>query len=157
MPSKHESSKPTKRAVLSKRNSTLLKPPKDYERFRYLLEYLQQPLQPLVSYTTGHTHEDFPSNMLAYYLLTSIQLNNLAHHFHQVWPPVNETFSYTVYVPTWIDAGDEEHESLKSRRSRFGKFIGLSRDWLSEENFQVSAKVEQLLRNIENDYYGLSQ
>lgn len=158
MPSRPAPSKSSERAVhLPAETYILLKPPKDHGKFLYLLDYLRQPVQPLVSCTTGRSHEDFPPTVLSYCLLTSNQLNNLAYHFHQVWPPVSETFSYVVQVPVWLDSSDEAHENLKFRRSCFGKFIGLSRDWLFEDNPAMSFQIEHMLKGIENDYYRLRQ
>ena len=153
MPSNSASSKSAGRTVHSIGTYIFLKPSKDHARFLYLLEYLRQPLQPLVSCTTGHTHEHFPPNVLAYHLLTSNQLNDLAFHFHQVWPPISETFNYPIQMLTWIGTGDEEQEVLKSRRSRFGKFIGLSPEFLFRDDLAMGFKVQQLLTDLENDYY----
>ena len=157
MPSNPARSKSTGRAVHSIGTYIFPKPSNDHARFLCLLEYLRQPLQPLVSCTSGPAHADFPPNVLAYYLLTSNQLNDLALHFHQVWPPISETFNYPIQVPTWVGTGDEEQEALKSRRSRFGKFIGLSPEFLLGDDLAMGCKVQQLLTDFENDYDKLRQ
>lgn len=152
------SSKSSKRAVhLSPDTSTPLNSPKYRGEFIYLLDYLRQPLLPLVSCTTGQPHEDFPPTVLSYCLLTSNQLNDLAYHFHQIWPPVSETFNYVVQGPVWLDTSDKAHENLKCRRSRFGKFIGLPRDWLFEDDPGMSFQIEVMLKGIEDDYYRLRE
>lgn len=158
MPSGPAPSKSPERAVsFSADIFVLLKPPKEHGKFLYLLDYLRQPLQPLVSCITGQPHEDFPPTVLSYCLLTSSQLNDLAYHFHQVWPPVSETFNYVVQVPVWLDTSHKAHENLKSRRSCFGKFIGLSRDWLFEGDPDMSFQIKHMLKGIENDYYNPRQ
>ena len=158
MSSEPTPSKSSKRTVhLSPDHYILSKSPKDRGKFNNLLDYLRQPLQPLVSCTTGQSHEDFPPTVLSYCLLTSNQLNDLAYHFHQIWSPVCETFNYVVQGPVWLDTSDEAHENLKCRRSRFGKFIGLRRDWLFEGDPSMSFQIELMLKGIENDYYRLRE
>ncbi|EAW15154.1 uncharacterized protein ACLA_058110 [Aspergillus clavatus NRRL 1] len=93
--------------------------------FHSVLRHLQTPLCPLVSSTTGLQHPDFPKTLLAYHLLTSQQLDDLARHFHQVWPPLPATISYPVMIRAWIGTEDEDMVDLQTKRRRFGHFIGL--------------------------------
>ncbi|KAJ5152461.1 hypothetical protein N7492_009741 [Penicillium capsulatum] len=93
-----------------------------------LLRYLQTPLSPLVSTTTGHCHPSFPANVLAYHLLTLQQLDELAIHYHQVLPATVETEEYGFAMEPWIGAPDEAHVDIDTRRKRFGRFIGLNID-----------------------------
>lgn len=83
------------------------------------------PLDPLVSSGLGQQHPDFPATILAFYLLTSTQLDNLARHFHQIWPPVDATSQYPVQMAAWIGTSQEHETSLYTKRLRFGLFIGL--------------------------------
>ncbi|PKY06993.1 Arabinanase/levansucrase/invertase [Aspergillus campestris IBT 28561] len=93
--------------------------------FHPVLRHLRTPLCPLVSSTTGLQHPDFPKNLLSFHLLTSAQLDNLARHFHQVWPPLPATTSYPVMVQAWLGLDGEVQVDLSTKRRRFGRFIGL--------------------------------
>jgi len=101
-----------------------------------VIAHLRTTLHPLVSATTGVQHPFFPKTLLSYHLLTSSQLDELARHYHQVTPPVLGTFSYPVTIPAWVHPrangkrtryGSEElmDVDLKTKRRRFGRFIGL--------------------------------
>lgn len=63
--------------------------------------------------------------MLAYNLLTSEQVDNLARHFHQVWPPVPASYNYPVYITPWIGTPEESTIDLPTRVRRLGRFFGL--------------------------------
>ncbi|KAL2000442.1 hypothetical protein VTN02DRAFT_3063 [Thermoascus thermophilus] len=89
------------------------------------VQHLARPLVPLVSITTGRPHPDFPRTILAYHLLSSAQLDDLARHYHQVWPPVPETFGYPLRVPAWIGTAHEHAVDIETKRRRFGRFVGL--------------------------------
>ena len=99
------------------------------------LSHLRTPLHPLVSSVTGTQHPDFPRNLLAFHLLTNSQLDELARHYHQVWPPVQETFWYPIWVKGWVSSSpsvlqaemreDASLVDLATKRRRFGRFIGL--------------------------------
>lgn len=90
------------------------------------INHLLTPLNPLISVSTGQTHPSFPPNLLSYRLLTSSQLDDLARHYHQVYPPVQETAWYPVTIPPWIGVdGDGKGVDLATKRRRFGRFIGL--------------------------------
>ncbi|KAJ5156566.1 hypothetical protein N7492_009369 [Penicillium capsulatum] len=93
--------------------------------FSELLDYLRTPIAPLVSCTTGQVGPDFPKNALAYLLLTSTQLDNLARHYHQVWPPTAETHIYPKHITPWLGNPAEASIDLETKRYRFGVFIGL--------------------------------
>ncbi|KAJ5626092.1 hypothetical protein N7510_002401 [Penicillium lagena] len=93
--------------------------------FLPLLHHLSSPLHPLVSSTTGHPHPEFPVTLLAYHLLTASQLDSLAVHFHQVWPPVPATSLYPIRILPWIGTPEEKDVGLATKRRRFGQFIGL--------------------------------
>lgn len=93
--------------------------------FHPVLRHLRTPLCPLVSSTTGLQHSDFPRSLLSFHLLTSAQLDNLARHFHQVWPPLPATTSYPVTVQAWLGTDGSGQVDLSTKRRRFGRFIGL--------------------------------
>ncbi|KAF7595832.1 hypothetical protein BBP40_004644 [Aspergillus hancockii] len=95
--------------------------------FLLTLNHLRTRLYPLVSSTTALPHPEFPPTLLAYHLLTSRQLDTLAIHYHQVWPPVPATDSYPVVIPPWIGTENEKDLDLETKRRRFGRFIGLQR------------------------------
>lgn len=90
------------------------------------LEHLSQHLVELVSLTTSLAHPSFPDSLLKYHLLTNAQLDDLARHYHQVWPPTAETFQYPVPVPAWIGTANEHTVDIETKRRRLGRFIGLT-------------------------------
>lgn len=103
----------------------------------HVIAHLRTPLHPLVSSVTGVQHPDFPRNLLAFHLLTDVQLDELAMHYHQVWPPVQATFLYPVWVPGWVPSSSSSVVEgcqggdgmgvvdLETKRRRFGRFIGM--------------------------------
>lgn len=93
--------------------------------FHSLLEHLSIPIHPFISCIDGSVHSDFPETLLAYHLLTSDALDNLARHYHQVSPPVHGTSLYPNQIEAWIGTPDEVTTGLKTKRFRFGRFIGL--------------------------------
>ncbi|GFF41290.1 hypothetical protein IFM58399_06213 [Aspergillus lentulus] len=101
------------------------RPKKVHPSFQPILRHLRTPLCPLISSTTGQQHPAFPKTLLAYHLLTSRQLDDLARHFHQVWPSVEATRAYPVSIPAWIGTQGEKSVDLQTKRRRFGRFIGL--------------------------------
>jgi hypothetical protein len=96
-----------------------------HPNFHPLIHHLQQRLKPLVSVTTDKTHPGFPTTLLAYNLLTMEQVDNLARHFHQVWPPLPHSGDYPVPIRPWLGTPGERDVDLETRRRRFGRFIGL--------------------------------
>ena len=120
-------------------------PPKYYLRVRqlnaaqtaaafvYAIEHLKTPLVPLISVTTGLPHPEFPRSILQYHLLTHPQLDDLARFYHQISPPVRETFRYPARVPAWVssDKNRDDREGkgrdvdLETKRRRWGRFVGL--------------------------------
>ncbi|OQE34521.1 hypothetical protein PENCOP_c017G05811 [Penicillium coprophilum] len=99
--------------------------PNFHPQFLPLLRHLSAQLWPLVNCETGLQHPDFPPNMLAYNLLTSEQVDNLARHFHQVYPPVPASFHYPVYITPWIGTTEEKTLDLPTKIKRMGRFFGL--------------------------------
>ncbi|KAL2854264.1 hypothetical protein BJY01DRAFT_243792 [Aspergillus pseudoustus] len=96
--------------------------------FHPTLDRLARPLHPLISVTTGLAHPSFPKSILAYNMLTSCELNDLAIHFHQVYPPTRETFRYPLPVKPWVATNGFVRElgvDVEVKRRRFGRFIGL--------------------------------
>ncbi|KAL2798145.1 hypothetical protein BJX66DRAFT_334486 [Aspergillus keveii] len=101
---------------------------KFHPEFEPTIARLSRPLHPLVSITTGLTHPFFPKSMLAFNILTSSELNELAIHFHQTYPPTRETFRYPLPVKPWIATNGLVRDlglDVEVKRRRFGKFIGL--------------------------------
>ena len=66
------------------------------------LQHLCTPLIPLVSVSTGLAHPEFPTSLLQYHLLTHEQVDDLARWYHQVSPPVAETWKYPCPIPGWV-------------------------------------------------------
>ncbi|KAJ5664721.1 hypothetical protein N7462_011534 [Penicillium macrosclerotiorum] len=96
-----------------------------HPQFFQLLDHFRTPLHPLISCTNGQAHPDFPPNILAFHLLTSCQLDNLAYYYHQVWPATVDTKDYPVSIRPWLGTPYEATIDLATKRRRFGQFIGL--------------------------------
>lgn len=131
--------------------------------FLGLVRHLQIPLAPLVSVTTGQLHPDFPTTMLAFNLLTSPQLDRLAHHFHQTWPPTSASWQYPAYLSPWIGTPEESDTSLHTKRMRFGSFIGLRDCEMSDIEYNntyhtrmrgstLGVRVFRVLQSLEEDW-----
>ncbi|KKK22006.1 hypothetical protein AOCH_003870 [Aspergillus ochraceoroseus] len=97
-----ETPQPRTQNTQSTHNPGPAHPRKPHPWFRLTIHYFATHLAPLVSCSTGQPHPDFPATMLSYHLLTSSQLDDLARHFHQVWPPSRETWEYPVAVLPWL-------------------------------------------------------
>ncbi|RAO72613.1 uncharacterized protein BHQ10_008625 [Talaromyces amestolkiae] len=91
------------------------------------LTHLSQTLFKLVSLTTGKPHPYCPDSVLRYHLLTSTQLDDIARHYHQIWPPVPETYRYPKPIKPWIGTEEECTIDIEGKRERIGQFIGLRR------------------------------
>ena len=104
--------------------------------------HLQERLSPLVSVTTGKVHPWVPRTLLAYHLLIVYQLDELARHYHQVLPSVVATTYYQITIDPWIGSPDQGNISIETRRERFGKFIGLSKDIMQNRPFDGDTKAD---------------
>jgi hypothetical protein len=86
--------------------------------FQAKLTQMARRLSPFVQVNTGHPHPSFPKTLLAFWLLTEVELDSMALFFHQAdgsWL----RGEYPCPVP-W------SHESsLETKRRRFGRFIGI--------------------------------
>ncbi|KAE8382262.1 Arabinanase/levansucrase/invertase [Aspergillus bertholletiae] len=112
--------------------------------FALTLAHLRSHLYPLVSSTTALAHPEFPTTLLAYHLLTSRQLDELAIHYHQVWPPTPATSYYPVVIPPWVGTENEKGVDIETKRRRFGRFIGLQRcETPAREEESYSWEMEQ--------------
>ncbi|EXJ93925.1 hypothetical protein A1O1_02318 [Capronia coronata CBS 617.96] len=104
-------------------------------QYMHSVEHLRAPLVPLISVSSGLSHPLFPTTLLQYHLLTHDQLDDLARWYHQVNPPVDETFMYPAWIPAWTTSdpentmgrasNDRNSIDLETKRRRFGRFIGL--------------------------------
>ena len=89
-------------------------------QLRRRIAHLASPLHPLLSVATGKPHPAFPKTLLSYHLLTELQLDDLAHFYHQR-TPTGFSFAYPAPVITrWTRDGD-----ISDKRRRFGRFVGL--------------------------------
>jgi hypothetical protein len=77
------------------------------------------PLVPLVRLTTGDIHPYFPTTLLNFWLLTSDQLDELAHFYHQRTPSI-----WSARYPCPVVWG--RGLTLEEKRRKIGRFIGLS-------------------------------
>ena len=88
--------------------------------FRRHISHLSSPLRPLLSLTTGLPHPSFPKTILNYHILTSEQLDELAHFYHQRTPSAL-SFQYPApVIARWARDAD-----INDKRRRFGRFLGL--------------------------------
>lgn len=79
---------------------------------------LSLPLAPLAQVTTGQIHPSFPRTLLAFWLLTSTQLDDLAHFYHQSTPgPWTSQYPCPVF---W-----KKGMGIEEKRRKLGSFIGL--------------------------------
>jgi hypothetical protein len=83
------------------------------------LSQMALPLAPLVRLTTGEIHPDFPRSLLNFWLLTSDQLDELAHFYHQRTPSV-----WSAHYPCPVVWGRDL--TLEEKRRKIGRFVGLS-------------------------------
>ncbi|KAH8689110.1 hypothetical protein BGW36DRAFT_391783 [Talaromyces proteolyticus] len=93
--------------------------------FKPTLNHFSRRLAVLISITTALPHPDAPKSILEYHLLSNQLLDDLARHYHQVWPPVPETFEYPKVIPAWVGTDFEQSIDIATKRRRFGRFIGL--------------------------------
>ena len=75
-------------------------------------------LAPLVRITSGEVHPYFPATLLNFWVLTSEQLDELAHFYHQRTPSV-----WSAHYPCPVIWSNEL--SLEEKRRKIGRFIGL--------------------------------
>jgi len=86
--------------------------------FEAKIQHMSLKLAPLVQLTTGLVHPNFPRTLLAFWLLTEDQLDDLAHFYHQRTP-----CEWTQHYPcpvSWPPG-----LTLEEKRRKLGKFIGL--------------------------------
>ncbi|KUJ24047.1 uncharacterized protein LY89DRAFT_776239 [Mollisia scopiformis] len=88
--------------------------------FAAKIQQMALPLAPLVRLTTGEVHPSFPTTLLNFWLLTSEQLGDLAHFYHQRTPSV-----YTRHYPCPVHQEWRTDATLEEKRRRIGRFIGL--------------------------------
>ena len=75
-------------------------------------------LAPLVRITSGEVHPSFPATLLNFWVLTSEQLDDLAHFYHQRTPS-----EISACYPCPVIWG--QGLSLEDKRRKIGRFIGL--------------------------------
>jgi hypothetical protein len=90
------------------------------------LKHLSRPLCKIFSFTSALVHPSFPGSLFQFHLLTNNQLDDLARHYHQVWPPTPETFQYPTSITAWVGTPDEHIIDIETKRRRIGCFIGLA-------------------------------
>ena len=76
------------------------------------------PLVPLVHITSGQVHPYFPPTLLNFWVLTSEQLDELAHFYHQRTPS-----EWSAHYPCPVIWGKDL--GLEEKRRKIGRFIGL--------------------------------
>ena len=86
--------------------------------FEEKIKCMELRLAPLVRITNGEVHSAFPSTLLNFWLLTSNQLDELAHFYHQRTPSI---YSSQYPCPVVWERG----LTLEDKRRKLGRFIGL--------------------------------
>lgn len=90
----------------------------DNPALRVKINQMALPLAPLVRLTSGEVHNSFPRTLLNYWLLTSDELDDLAHFYHQRTP-----CEYTMHYPCPMNWS--QGLTLEEKRRKMGKFMGL--------------------------------
>lgn len=82
------------------------------------ISQLVLPLAPLVQLTSGQVHPSFPITLLHYHLLTDVELEELAHFYHQRTP-----CALTGHYPKPMNwrAG----LTVNEKKRKWGRFMGL--------------------------------
>jgi hypothetical protein len=124
------------------------RPPTHHPLLTRRLTHLATKLHPLLSITTGLPHPSFPRTLLHYHLLTTAELDDLAHYYHQRTPSDFSLGYPAPVVQRWHvcavgkDEGDEgergmikrileeggmvgDREEATVEKRRFGRFVGL--------------------------------
>jgi hypothetical protein len=129
------------------------------EHYLFSIEHLRAPLVPLVSVTSGLPHPDFPCSLLQYHLLTDEQLDSLARWYHQVSPPMAETFMYPAWIPAWAslvgrDTADDVQDDtdIETKRRRWGRFIGLRGCESPTATGPLDESAQELGRRMEREW-----
>lgn len=86
--------------------------------FAKKLKQMSLELHPLVRITTGTKHPSFPKTVLNFWLLTSDELDELAHFYHQRTPS-----GWSSHYPCPVTWGS--NLTLEEKRRKIGRFIGL--------------------------------
>jgi hypothetical protein len=119
---------------------------------------LKLPLAPLVRLTSGTVHPAFPKTFLNYHLLTSSELDELAHFYHQRTP-----CRWTAHYPKPMNW--REGLTIDEKRRKFGRFMGLrgcespvkTEEELQEELIREArarvAEEDEILRSKARGYY----
>ncbi|KAI1615036.1 hypothetical protein EDD37DRAFT_630115 [Exophiala viscosa] len=160
---------PIRKKPRTKYHVTTLSPATLRTRAQYTnsLQHLRAPLVPLISVSNGLPHPQFPTTLLQYHLLTHDQLDSLARWYHQVDPPLDETFMYPAWIPAWTslhpsheyrnvvldnDSTPSSHNvDLETKRRRFGRFIGL-RGCESPTATSPQERPDELARRMEREW-----
>ena len=104
------------------------------------IKQMKLPLAPLVRLTTGQVHPAFPNTLLNFWLLTSDQLDELAHFYHQRTPSV---FSSQYPCPVVWEKG----LTIEDKRRKIGRFIGLRG---CESPVRTEEEILERMRRAEN-------
>lgn len=125
----------------SSSDSVLLKRLRKRRQFAHLL----RPLSPLLSIETGLPHPNFPQTMLHYHLLTSEQLDHLAHFYHQRTPGYYSLNYPMPVVSRWWAPGEELEEGEIDEMEDMRKILGMAEE---ERGNRTTAGVEEKRRRF---------
>lgn len=125
-----------------------------HPNFHYMTYLLSRKLAPLVHCLSGMPHPYFPKSMLSFNLLTSAQLDALALHFEQVYPPNQATFHYPKPIKPWLTTNGLVRNlgvNTDVKKRRFGRFIGL-RGCESPAREKRDGEEESIREQVEKDW-----
>ncbi|KAL4944313.1 hypothetical protein BDV06DRAFT_220362 [Aspergillus oleicola] len=124
--------------------------------FQSTISLLSRKLHEFVSETTGQVHPFFPKSVLALNLLSSAQLDELAIHYHQTYPPIWATFTYQNPVKPWLVTDGRVTDlgvDTAVKRRRFERFIGLKgADSPIRETHETDSVEQTRINFIEKDW-----
>ncbi|KAL4872228.1 hypothetical protein BDV12DRAFT_193675 [Aspergillus spectabilis] len=110
------------------RRARITYPHKKCPDFRSWRRNFSRKITPFVNAATLQTHPDFPTSLVTFNLLSSKQLDSLALHFDQVYPPRRYSFWYDEPIKPWLLVNNGVRDlgvNTEVKRMRFGRFIGL--------------------------------
>ncbi len=125
-----------------------------HPNFHYMTSVLSRNLAPLVHCQSGVPHPYFPKSILSFNLLTSAELDALALHFDQVYPPNWATFHYPQPIKPWLATNGFVRNlgvDTDVKRRRFGRFIGL-RDCESPVREKTGSEEESMREQAEKEW-----
>lgn len=135
---------------------------------------LSLPLAPLVSLPNGQVHPQFPKTLLGFWLLTTDQLEELAHFYHQRTPgpwsnqypcPIKWNKDATIGKLNLLPLSVQDTSVLtpilpkEEKRMKLGRFIGLRgcespSELLTQEDIMEEVRKEREQQEEKDSFQG---